>query len=79
MTWSPNINISKNNAWPVAFSFNHKQNYDLEKFGGNGGCWIAKLATSSRNYDFRQFYFDYSVFIYQKGHIQLHIHINGNN
>ena len=36
-------------------------------------CWFTKLATSLRNYGFRQSYLDYSLFTYQNGRIQLNI------
>jgi reverse transcriptase-like protein len=36
-------------------------------------CWFAKLATSLRNYGFRQSYSDYFLFTYQKGHVHLNI------
>ena len=37
------------------------------------GCWFAKLATSLRNYGFRQSYSDYSLFTYRKARVQLNI------
>ena len=36
-------------------------------------CWFAKLATSLRNYGFRQSYYNYSLFTYQKSLVQLNI------
>lgn len=48
----------------------HKSLYGLKQAPR---CWFVKLANSLRAYGFRQSYFDYSLFTYQKGTVRLNI------